>query len=232
MDKKVIITGATGLIGRCMAELFVQDGYEVVPVDISLGHDLRDEGFVKHFFEENSAPYLLNLFAYNDHVSGDTQTNNLFDITLESFDKFLNVNLTALFSVCREYARNNSEGSIINVSSLYSRISPDPALYKSSSDCKKEKHIAYGVSKAGVEQLTRHLAVHLAPNIRVNCVAPGGVGEDSQPQSFVTKFSNKTAAGRMMTTDELFGVFRYLCSPHSSYTTGTTIRVNGGYGCR
>ncbi len=228
---KIIITGSEGLIGRDIARLFREYGYEVCVCDISLGHDLGDENFVKEFFSVNKASYLLNLFAFNDHISSCDSTNNLFDISLESFGKYLNINLTSLFSVCREYARNNPEGSIVNVSSLYSLLSPDPLLYKKSSSDRKQKHIAYGVSKAGVEQLTRHLAAHLAPNFRVNCVAPGGVGEESQPENFVKLFTDKTPMGRMMRTEELFGIFKYLCSEESSYTTGAVFRVNGGYGC-
>jgi len=167
--KKVIITGSEGLIGNKVTSFFERSGYEVIKCDLCLGHDLTDESFVKDFFLENKSDYLLNLFAFNDHVTGSSSSNNLFDISLESFNKFLNVNLTSLFSVCREYARNNDTGSIVNVSSLYSRLSPDPLLYKSHEGDRSEKHIAYGVTKAGVEQMTRHLAVHLAPNFRVNC---------------------------------------------------------------
>ena len=231
MQEKIIITGSEGLIGKNMVRLFEDYGYEVIKCDIRLGHNLGNEQFVKEYFALNKAPYLLNLFAYNDHIGDGESTNNLFDIELESFQKYMTINLTALFSVCREYARNNSFGSIVNVSSLYSSLSPDPLLYKESVFDKKEKHIAYGVSKAGVEQMTRHLAAHLAPNIRVNCVAPGGVKEESQPRSFVDKFSDKTPLSRMMSAEELFGIFRYLCSSESSYTTGSVLKINGGYGC-
>lgn len=228
---KIIITGSEGLIGKSVVRLFDDCGYEVVRCDARLGHDLAKEEFVREYFCLNKAPYLLNLFAYNDHISEDETANNLFDIELESFQKYMTTNLTALFSVCREYARNNSLGSIVNVSSLYASLSPDPLLYKEKASDKKEKHIAYGVSKAGVEQMTRHLAVHLAPGIRVNCVAPGGVGEETQPRSFVEKFSEKTPLNRMMLAEELFGILRYLCSSESSYTTGSVFKVNGGYGC-
>ncbi len=229
--RKIIITGSEGLIGKSIKSFFVSEGYEVICCDISLGHDLTDENFVRDFFANNRSDYLLNLFAFNDHVSSNNNSKNLFDISLDSFNKYLNVNLTALFSVCREYARNNAEGSIVNVSSLYSSLSPDPDLYKENPEDKNEKHIAYGVTKAGVEQLTRHLATHLAPSIRVNCVAPGGIGEKSQPDYFVKKFIKKTPMGRMMKQEDLFGIFKYLCSEYSTYTTGQTFRINGGYGC-
>lgn len=228
---KIIITGSEGLIGKSVSSFFEKEQYEVVRCDLSLGHDLTSESFVKDFFRKNKSEFLLNLFAFNDHVTDSNRPNNLFDVTLDSFEKYLTVNLTSLFSVCREFARNNDHGSIINVSSLYSTLSPDPPLYKSSPEDKKEKHIAYGVTKAGVEQLTRHLAVHLAPKFRVNCVAPGGIGEASQPDHFVQKFIQKTPMGRMMMQSDLYGIFKYLCSDYSVYTTGQTFKINGGYGC-
>jgi NAD(P)-dependent dehydrogenase (short-subunit alcohol dehydrogenase family) len=226
---KIIITGSSGLIGKPVTEYFKKQNYEVVECDLSLGHDLTNENFVKDFFLKNKSNYILNLFAFNDHVNNAGSTNNLFDIKLSSFTKYLDVNLTALFSVCREYARNNSTGGIVNVSSLYAVNSPDPYLYKKIPTSKKEKHIAYGITKAGVEQLTRHLAVHLSPNFNVNCVAPGGIGEASQPDYFVERFVSKTLCGRMMHQKDLFGIFKFLCSSDSEYTTGQTFRINGGY---
>lgn len=223
---RVIITGSEGLIGQGISDMFEQDGYEVVRCDLSLGHDLTDEEFVIKFFEENKSPYLLNLFGLNSVVD----ENNLFDITLDSFRKYLETNLTALFSVCREYSRNNETGAIVNVSSLYSINSPDPELYKEYKGDKKQKHIAYGISKAGVEQMTRHLGVHLAPNIRVNCVAPGGVEAEGINESFKTKFRKKVPLNRQQKVEELYGIFKFLCSEQSSYATCETFRINGGYG--
>tara|TARA_R100000008_G_C3562653_1_gene157169 strand:+ start:472 stop:1152 length:681 start_codon:yes stop_codon:yes gene_type:complete len=223
---KVIITGSEGLIGKKISEMFEDDGYEVIRCDLSLGHDLTNEQFVIDFFQKNKASYLLNLFGLNSVVD----ENNLFDIPLDSFSKYLNTNLTALFSVCREYARNNSCGSIVNVSSLYSIKSPDPKLYKQFEGDNSQKHIAYGVSKAGVEQMTRHLGVHLAPNIRVNCVAPGGVEADNIDEKFCKKFRKKVPLGRQQKASELYGIFKFLCSEESSYATCETFRINGGYG--
>ena len=64
------------------------------------------------------------------------------------------------------------------------------------------KDIGYGVSKAAVINLSKYLAVHLAPNIRVNCVIPGGV-EHKQEKKFVREYSKHTPLNRMMRKDEL-----------------------------
>ena len=111
--EKIIITGSKGIIGKTITKHFSKN-YYVTVFSRSLGHDLTDEKLVKELFQREKADYLINLFAMNDHVSSDREEGiNLFNITLDSFRKYLEVNLTALFSVCREFARNNDSGSIV-----------------------------------------------------------------------------------------------------------------------
>ena len=221
---KIIITGSEGLIGKEVSNFFENNGKTVIRCDLSLGHDLTNEDFNRRFFKENKADHLINLFAMNDHVDSNKSSDNLFDITLESFRNYMEVNVTALFSVCREFARNNSNGTIVNFSSTYGLTSPKKYMY----DGKNEKHIAYGVSKCSVVQLTRHLATHLAPSFRVNCVAPGGVRHE-QSEEFANKYGDETPMGRMMMSHELNGLLEYMCSEKSTYLTGETISVDGGW---
>ena len=212
------------MIGKEVSRYFEEKACKIVKLDLSLGNNLNDEFFVHEFFQNNKADYLINLFALNDHIDSDKQTDNLFDITLSSFEEYLKVNVVSLFSVCREFARNNEGGSIVNFSSTYGLTSPLPHLY----DGKNEKHIGYGVSKSAVVQLTKHLATHLAPNFRVNCIAPGGV-KFKQDDEFIKNYSEHTPMGRMMNVSELNGLIDYLCSEASSYMTGETISVDGGW---
>lgn len=223
MGRKIIVTGARGLIGQHVSERLRADGDEVLELDIALGHDLSKEAFVREWFAAHPAAALVNLFALNDHVDPARKSNKLMDISLESFDRFLHLNLTATFSVCREYARNNKTGSIVNFTSTYGLGSPLPELYGND-----EKHIAYGVSKAGVVQLSKHLAVHLAPGIRVNCIAPGGV-KHKQSEEFQAAYGKQTPAGRMMDIGEIFGMVEFLISDKASYCTGGVYNVDGGW---
>ncbi len=222
--RKIIIAGSEGLIGREVTNFFEKENCEVIKCDLSLGHDLSDEKFVKDFFKNNDGDYLINLFALNDHVDSNKKSDNLFDISLDSFESYLKVNLTSLFSVCREFARTRQNGVIVNFSSTYGLVSPLPHLYEG----ENEKHIAYGISKIGVVQLTRHLSTHLAPNFRVNCIAPGGV-KFEQDKKFIENYSKHTPLGRMMNVSELNGLLDYICSEKSSYMTGETISVDGGW---
>ena len=166
---------------------------------------------------------MVNCFALNDHVEKGKKRPTLFDITLKLFSDFLDVNLVSLFSVCREFARNNKSGSIINFSASTGIVSARPDLYNGG-----HKHIAYSVSKAGVENMTKFLSTHLAPSIRVNCVAPGGVEAD-QDKEFIKKYSKLTPLNRMMKKNELNGIIEFLCSSQSSYVTGATFVIDGGW---
>ena len=88
---------------------------------------------------------LINCFALNDHVDNKRKKQTIFDFPLDSFSNFFEINLTALFSVCREFARNNKKGTIINFSATTGIVSPRPDLYDGA-----HKHPGYSISKAGV----------------------------------------------------------------------------------
>ena len=219
---KIVITGSEGLLGTEISK-YLQLRNEVIKLDLRLGHDLNNENFVRRWFSENKCDCLVNCFALNDHVEEGKTRGTLFDITLDSFSNFLDVNLTSLFSVCREFARNNSSGSIVNFSATTGIVSARPDLYDGG-----HKHPAYSISKAGVINLTKFLATHLAPKIRVNCIAPGGA-EFDQDQQFKDKYSALTPMKRMMRKDELNKLVELLCTSDSSNMTGATIVVDGGW---
>ena len=219
---KIIITGSEGLIGKELHE-YLKKNHEILRLDLTLGHDLTDEKFVKNWFKKNKADSLINCFAKNDHVNNKRKKKTLFDFKLQSFSEYLDVNLTTLFSVCREFARNNEKGTIINFSATTGIVSARPDLYDGA-----HKDIGYSISKAGVINLTKYLATHMAPNFRVNCISPGGV-EHNQDESFKEKYSKLTPMKRMMKKDELNDIIEYLCSEKSSYVTGANFVVDGGW---
>mgnify|MGYP003993905811 FL=1 len=219
---KIAITGSEGLLGKEITN-YLSKNHKVFKLDLELGHNLSDEEFVKNWFKKNKVDALVNCFALNDHVEPGEKRGTLFDVTLQSFSKFLEINLTTLFSVCREFARNNKKGTIVNFSATTGIVSARPDIYNG-----KHKHPAYSISKAGVINLTKFLATHLAPNIRVNCIAPGGV-EFDQSESFKKKYSKLTPMKRMFKKNELNEITEYLCTTKSSYVTGSTFVIDGGW---
>jgi NAD(P)-dependent dehydrogenase (short-subunit alcohol dehydrogenase family) len=221
--KEITVTGSEGLIGSTLCKYFEKQKRAVNKLDLKLGHDLTDEGFVKKWFKNNPTKYLVNCFALNDHIDKKKRKSNLYNFSLDQFSKYLETNVTALFSVCKEFSKNSKTGSIVNFSSTYGLVSPNPKLYEES-----QKNIAYCVSKGAVINLTKYLAVHLAPSIKVNCIVPGGI-QFNQDRKFVSNYSKLTPMKRMMKKTELNGLINYLCSENSSYVTGATLVCDGGY---
>ena len=219
----VIVTGSAGLIGRELTARLREIGYLVIEADLSLGHDLTNQSFVREWFRENKADHLVNLFAINDAVTTGRKSSTFLDLDLESFRRCMDVNVVSLFAVCQEYIRNQVSGSIVNFSSIYGAVSPRRDMYPNS-----EKSIGYSVSKAAVVQLTRHLAVHAAPQFRVNCVLPGGIYAD-QPIDFVENYSSNCPLGRMMNSNEITGIVEFLISEKATYCTGGIYAVDGGW---
>jgi NAD(P)-dependent dehydrogenase (short-subunit alcohol dehydrogenase family) len=223
-DKTVIIAGASGFLGSIIAKSFEEKGAKVVGLDIKMGHDLTDESFVKKIMSDNmGAHILITPFALNP-LPGEA-SYNLFDIPLNLIDQYLKVNLLALFSVCREFAKNASDGSsIINFSSTYGVSSPKHFIYPDGF----EKNIGYTITKSGVVGMSKYLATYLAPRIRVNTIIPGGVQGDFD-ENFIQNYSEMTPMRRMMKKDEILGAIHYLASDSSSYTTGSSLTVDGGW---
>lgn len=219
----IILTGGSGFIGSKIAKHLESKGLTVAILDLALGHDLTDEQFNKSWFAQNHSKYLINCFALDDQINTGKDTRCYLDIDLSTIRRFLEVNVLALLSVCREFIKNQESGSIVNFSSVYSTVSPRNDIYGD-----LEKNVGYGLSKSAVNQLTRHLAVHAAPNFLVNSIILGGV-YNSQPEEFVTNYSQNVPLKRMANPRDVFGLIEYLCSGSATYSTGSNFIIDGGW---
>ena len=120
---------------------------------------------------------------------------------------------------------SHKNGRIINISSIYGAVGPVPRLYEGTSMV-NEAH--YAVAKGGVIQLTRYLATTMAPTVRVNCIAPGGL-QASQPKKFINKYIESTPMCRMAEPEDMKGAMAFLASDLSAYVTGQILFVDGGW---
>jgi NAD(P)-dependent dehydrogenase (short-subunit alcohol dehydrogenase family) len=253
--RQALITGATGGLGKVMADTLAELGADLILVDrpesdfdeLSLnlikrwgvnvdchGCDLEQESQRKELMASLKNDYKsINIIINNAAFVGtsDLQGWSLpFEKqTVETWRRALEVNLTAIFDICQALTPllKKSEGaSIINIASIYGHYGPDWSLYEGTS---MSNPAAYGASKGGLIQFTRWLATTISPEVRVNVISPGGIFRN-QPELFVSRYEAKTPLGRMATEDDFRGVVAYLASDLSKYVTGQNICVDGGWG--
>lgn len=254
----VVITGVSGQLGGEYAKTFLQRGARVVGVDIrpSANSEVFSSGYPgKYLFREadvvdkNSlqrvlndaeqgfgAPtVLINNAAIDSPPSAPAEENGPFeDYPEASWDKVMDVNLKGAYHCCQVFggamaAKGN--GTIINVASIYGVVSPDQNLYEYRRRRGEVfyKPVAYAVSKSGVLNLTRYLAVYWAKSgVRVNTLTIAGVYNNQEPQ-FLDAYCGRIPVGRMASIDDYNGAVLFLASPASRYMTGANLVVDGGW---
>lgn len=253
--RRALITGATGSLGKVIADTLAELGADLVLVDrpcsdfqkltetltqrwgIKVQHrhcDLEQQAQRTELMEwlKNSGEG-LNVLINNAAFVGASELQGwavpFEDQTVDTWRRALEVNLTAVFDLCQGLTPmlKVAEGaSIINIASIYGEYGPDWSLYEGTS---MSNPAAYGASKGGLIQFTRWLATTIAPQVRVNAISPGGIFRN-QPEKFVHRYEAKTPLGRMATEDDFRGVVAHLASDLSKYVTGQNLAVDGGWG--
>jgi NAD(P)-dependent dehydrogenase (short-subunit alcohol dehydrogenase family) len=252
--RRALITGAAGHIGSVIAQTLAELGAGLVLVDrpganfralsdavVGIGSsavqilecDLesqtdRDELLERVIRGPEVLDVLVNNAAFVGTTNLDGWIGDLPSQTTACWRRALEVNLTAVFDLCRGLApllMKTGRGSIVNIASIYGSSGPDHRLYAGTT---MGNPAAYAASKGGLIQLSRWLATTLAPSIRVNCISPGGVLRD-QPEIFVKRYEAHTPLGRMATEDDLRGAIAYLATDLSAYCTGHDLVVDGGW---
>ena len=167
--------------------------------------------------------------------------NGLFEDYPEvAWDTMIDSHLKSAFFASQAFIRHyreggRSAGSIINVSSTYGVVSPDQSIYqyKRAGGATYFKPVGYSVAKSGVLNFTRWLAEYGAPlGIRANTLVPGGVREPGHAPEFIAEYEKRTPLGRMAGETDYNGAVLFLASNASSYMTGATIVVDGGWTAR
>ena len=249
-----VITGGSGHLGSIFAETLLELGCEVCLLDNN--KDMLDKriedlilkwpnkitGYLVNLEDESERLKAydfvrlnfdrLDILVNNAAFVGDTNLSGwnvpFEEQSIETWRRCLEVNLTSVFhlsQILSSFLKKQSKGRIINISSIYGFLGPDLSLYENTN---MGNSVAYATSKGGVIQLTRWLSTVLAPDIRVNCISPGGIFR-SQPEIFVGKYVKKTPMARMAHEDDFKGSIAYLASDLSSYVTGQNLIVDGGW---
>ena len=157
-------------------------------------------------------------------------------IVKKDFEKVYNTNLISVASLTEACCinmmkkKNGKSKSIINIGSIYGLLSADFKVYQKG---QPKSSLAYASSKAALNQLTKNMAIKYAKyNIRINTLTPGIFPNpkiQKKYPSFLKKIKSKIPLNRVGNPEEIITSIIFLCSPYSSYVTGTNIVVDGGY---
>jgi NAD(P)-dependent dehydrogenase (short-subunit alcohol dehydrogenase family) len=245
--KVAIVTGAAQGIGQACAVRLAREGAKVALCDVNaeaagraaqaiqaeggtalaVACDVARPGDVADAVAATLAAFgRIDVLVNNAGVVDDAP---FLDLAVEELDRVLGINLRGAFLMGQAVARRMVEqvrdggapGAIVNMSSVNERFAlPD--------------HVAYSISKGGISQLTKAMAIALAPlGIRVNAVGPGtidtpllaGVIKD---EGFRGKVLSRTPIGRFGRPEEIAAIVAWLASDEASYVTGTTVFADGG----
>ena len=154
------------------------------------------------------------------------------EFELELWNKVVSVNLTGIFLCSQIFgkimAKQKTENTIVNISSIYGINGADQRIYGNS---KLNSPPSYAATKGAVVNFTKYLAAYWhKKNIRVNTMTLGGVEDKSyMNKKFISNYSEKTMLGRMAKSDEYNGGLVFLLSGASSYMTGANLILDGGW---
>jgi NAD(P)-dependent dehydrogenase (short-subunit alcohol dehydrogenase family) len=234
----ILITGSRGFIGSYLKSELTKQGHTIIDFDLNdpvypVNACIEEEVirfFDFHISKYNSFDVLINCIGVPNSANKLPHTN-ITQVSTESFKELVDINLTAVFTIIREYARTlpkeckkDKRGCIINISSLYSVVSPRLDLYDG-----KIKHPGYIASKFGLVGLTKYIAVLLAEqNVTVNCIAPAAVAETLGVEgSFLEKYNEQVPMKKPIPMSEILGTINMLMNSQS--ITGQNIVIDGGY---
>ena len=239
-QKTVLITGASRGLGASIAKIFANHNYniilnynnseeealkltqelnrytEVLPIKA----DVTNEEEIKNMINTGiNAFKKIDVLINNAGIAIDTEFD---DKTKENFIKTLDTNLIGPFLVSKyvgEHMLNEKQGCIINISS------------NAGLESYYEEGLDYDASKAGLISLTHNLALHFAPYIRVNCIAPGWINTEMNKnldEEYKKEEENKILLNRFAEPEEIAKVVYFLSTDDAKYINNETIRVDGG----
>jgi NAD(P)-dependent dehydrogenase (short-subunit alcohol dehydrogenase family) len=236
--RRAVVTGGAAGIGRAIASVLAEGGARVTIADrdlaaaeataATLGGDAVRLDVTDPDAAEAAAARYAGAGAPDILVNNAGIVHNAasLEVDLADWRRVIDVNLHGVFHTARAFGRHMvaaGRGSVVNISSICGEVAVHP-----------QPQAAYNAAKAGVNLLTRSLAVEWAGKVRVNAVAPGYTATEltllgrSKPEWFDTWLAG-IPMGRLAEPREIALAVAFLASDAASYVTGTVLTVDGGY---
>ena len=231
--KTILLTGATGWLGSEMYHGLTERGAVIIGMGNSKSCDYKvdfyDTETLRDVLKDIVSLYPIDVLINNawdlSAIDGWGETKEDWMKAFECF--YWNVVTT---EVVGSYFEACESGKIINITSMYSRMSPDFAMYEGTrfSNCD-----SYGATKASLTNYTKRTAAKLADyGVTCNSIAPGSfpdIVNKVKDTKFLLKLGNKTLLKRYGEPKDLVGMVAFLCSDDSDYITGKEFEVDGGW---
>ena len=235
-DKKILITGATGGIGKALVKKFLSlegnvlaTGTKIEKLDALkkefpkinvLKFDISEHSKIEEFIENVSSQLTgLDVLVNNAGINMDNLSIRMKD---EEWKKVIDINLGSTFFLCKYAIKKmlkNKYGRIVNITSI---VGHTGNLGQSN----------YAASKAAIIAMSKSLAIEYAKkNITINCVSPGFIQSkmtDNILESIKAVLTSRIPMSRLGTGEDVSNTVAFLSSDAASYITGETIHVNGG----
>jgi NAD(P)-dependent dehydrogenase (short-subunit alcohol dehydrogenase family) len=245
-----IVSGGSGWLGAPMVRALASHGAHVIAVsrsrenaeralaDVSgdvtiVSADVTTDAWAQAIADVEGAHGRIDVLVNNAHIgSGGSLRTSSPQQYLDAINLAVvgaSTGMNAALSGMKKSVALGGQPSIINISSMYGLVAPDPSNYETEAARNPPQ---YGAAKAALIQLTRYAAAEFGEHgIRVNAIAPGpfpGI-EAQKDVSFIQRLGRRTMLNRVGNPEELTSTLLYLASTGSSFTTGAIIPVDGGW---
>ena len=235
--RNIIVTGASGGIGNSIIEKLYQAGANILASGTrieklnelknkfenikTLKFDISQSDKIEEFLE-NAVKELGGSLDCIVNNAGITQDNLAIRMSLEEWQKVIDINLTSTFLMSKYAIKKmlkNKSGKIVNITSVVGHTG-------------NLGQANYTASKAGITAMSKSLAIEYAKkNININCISPGFIKTamtDKLDEKFKETIISKIPSARLGEPDDIANAVLFLCSSQSSYINGETLHVNGG----
>ena len=249
-NKKIFVLGGSGLLGSEICRVLSKQGAKVINLDLKKKKKLKNkekyfkidlskfnliEKELKKLFKKYGTPHC---FVNCSYPADDNWKNSSFkDVTEKNIQQNVSLHLNSYIWVARIFAeqmrKKKIKGSIVQFGSLYGVVGQSTNIYRGT---KMKENMIYSAIKGGIISNTRQMSTHYGRfGIRVNTICPGGVKghvknlNNKQPKKFLQNFQNRVPLKRLAKKEEISPAVAFLASDASSYITGITLMIDGGW---